>query len=304
LPTTPCLARACLAAFLPALARSAGAQEDPLAPPPAGERDPAWTFANGRTLGLFPAGDLHPAYIADPHKPENGAMAQLYTRSRIHDTTSRRFALKAGGRFGVMRLVPGRPDGRSWQLSIDAGLDFQVDSVHKQDSIGWDGSYGLTLTTSSGGPWSFKAAHIHTSGHVGDEYAERTGRLRIDYTRAELAFGAARRIGRGARAYAELGWAYHLLTEEQRARRWQAGFEYQSRRSLFGGRFAWYAAVDFQAMAERDWRLDTAIQAGIASRAEGRRWRFGVQYDDGRAPMTEFFEATEAWFSFGFWVDL
>jgi len=29
-----------------------------------------------------------------------------------------------------------------------------------------------------------------------------------------------------------------------------------------------------------------------------------VQYDDGRPTMAEFFQTTEAWFSFGFWVDL
>jgi hypothetical protein len=46
------------------------------------------------------------------------------------------------------------------------------------------------------------------------------------------------------------------------------------------------------------------VQAGIATRAGGRRFRLGVRYDDGRAPMIECFETTEAWFSFGFWIDL
>ena len=271
---------------------------------PVEDRGPSFSIGSGRALHLIPAGDLHAPYIADPHKPENAALAQHYTRSRIFDTTSERFALKAGGRFGLARLEPAQAGGRSWQLSIDAGLDFQVDSNHKQDAIGWDGSYGLTLTTANGGPWSFKAAHIHTSGHVGDEYAERTGRKRIDYTRADLGFAAARRILRGSRAYAELGWAYHLLTEEQAAWRLQAGFEYESGRILFGGRCAWYAAADLQWMEERDWRLDTAIQGGIAARAGGRRFRLGLQYDDGRAPLTEFFENTEASWSLGIWIDL
>ena len=298
------LLRTCLVACLAALGESSVAQDEPATRPPVPEREPTWTFGSGRTLGLFPASDLHPAYIADPHKPENAAMAQLYTRSRIFDTTGQRFALKAGGRFGMARLDPSLAGGRAWQLSIDAGLDFQVDSQRKQDCIGWDGSYGLTLTTANGGPFSFKAAVIHTSGHVGDEYAERTGRRRIDYTRHELGLGMARRVGPGVRAYTELGWGYNLLTEEQDRWRFQAGLEYESSPSLFGGRFAWYAAVDFQAMAERDYRLDAAVQAGIAARAGGRRFRLGVQYDDGRAPMTEFFETTEAWFSVGFWIDL
>jgi hypothetical protein len=140
----PRLARACLAASLVTLAESAASQDEASTlPPPVEERDPTWTFASGHTLSLFPSGDRYTSYIADPHKPESGAMAQLYTRSRIHDTTGERFALKAGGRFGVIRLDPGRPAGRSWQLSIAAGLDFQVDSQRKQDAIGWDGRVSL-----------------------------------------------------------------------------------------------------------------------------------------------------------------
>jgi hypothetical protein len=266
------------------------------------EEGAGWTIG-ARRLDMLPSGELHAPYVADPHKPENAALAQHYTSSRIFDTSSERFALSAGGRFGLLRLEPGHPEGRAWQLSIDAGLDFQVDSQHKQDAIGWDGSYGLTLTTARG-PWSFKAAHIHTSGHVGDEYAERTGRKRIDYTRADLGFAAARRIGRGARAYAEVGWAYHLLTEEQRPWRLQAGLEYESRRVLFGGRCAWYAAADLQWLEERDYRTDSALQVGLSTRAGGKRFRLGLAYDDGRALMTEFFQDTEAWFSLGIWIDL
>jgi hypothetical protein len=287
-----------------AAARALGQDETVQAPAPVEGREPTWTFGSGRTLGLFPASDVYPVYIADPHKAENAALALVFTEPRIPDSSAQRFGLKAGGRFGVLRLDPGAAHGRSWQLSIDAGLDFQADSQRKQDVIGSDGSYGLTLTTASRGPWSFKLAHIHTSGHVGDEYARRTGRQRIDYTRAELGLGAAHRVGRGGRAYAEAGWGYGLLTEEQETWRLQAGLEYESRRTLGGGRFAWYAAVDFQAMEERDWRLDTAVQAGILTRAGGRRIRLGVQYEDGRATLTEFFETTEAWFSFGLWIDL
>ena len=300
----PLVAAAWVAASLATSTPSALGREEPASHAPVEGREPTWTLGSGRTLSLFPTSDLYPGNIADPHKPENAALALIYTTPRIADSSAQRFALKAGGRLGVLRLDPGEARARSWQLSIDAGLDFQADSQRKQDAIGWDGSYGLTLTTASRGPYSFKLAHIHTSGHVGDEYAERTGRQRIDYTRAELGLGAARRLGRGGRAYLELGWGYGLLTEEQEPWRVQAGFEYESRRTLFGGRFAWYAAVDLQALEERSWRLDAAVQAGILTRAGGRRWRFGVQYDDGRPTMAEFFQTTEAWFSFGFWVDL
>jgi hypothetical protein len=229
---------------------------------------------------------------------------QFYSRTGIPDSSDARTGLSAGGRLGFFRLDPARPGGRSWQLSLDAGLNAQFDSYNKLDNIGWDGKYGLTLTTATGGPLSFRLAIFHDSAHVGDEYAERAGRLRIDYTRQEVAFGAAVRLGEGWRAYGEGGYGYDLLTEEQQPWRAQGGVEYTTRRFILGGRFAWYAAVDFQGWEQRDWRLDTTVQTGITTTAGGHRWRIGVQWNDGAPPMGEFFQDTEAWLSVGFWVDL
>jgi len=147
-------------------------------------------------------------------------------------------------------------------------------------------------------------AIFHDSAHIGDEYADRTGRTRIDYTREEFAFGAAFRLARGLRAYAEGGYGYYLLTEEQKPWRAHGGVEYTARPSLIGDRFAWYAAVDFSGTEEREWRLDTSVQTGITTTAGGRRWRIGVQYNDGAPPMGEFFQDTEAWFTVGFWIDM
>jgi hypothetical protein len=266
-------------------------------------KQPAWTLGSGRTLWLFPASDVYPVYIADPHRPMTAVMAMFYTRTGIHDSTDARTGLNIGGRFGIFRLDPAQPGGRSWQLSVDASLNAQFDSYNKLDNIGWDGKYGLSLTTSSG-PLSFRVGVLHDSAHIGDEYAERTGRTRIDYTREEVLFGVAWRLAQGWRVYGEGGYAYYQLTEEQRPWRAQGGLEYTTRRMLLGGRFAWYAAVDFSATEERDWRLDTAVQAGVTSTSAGRRWRIGVEYVDGRPPMGEFFRDTEAWFALGVWIDL
>ena len=270
---------------------------------PEAGRQPAWTLGSGRTLWLFPASDVNPVYIADPHRPMTAVMALFYTRTGIYDSTDARTGLNIGGRFGIFRLDPAQAGGRSWQLSVDASLNAQFDSYNKLDNIGWDGKYGLSLTTTSG-PLSFRLGVLHDSAHIGDEYAERTGRTRIDYTREEAAFGVAWQLARGWRVYGEGGYAYYQLTEEQRPWRAQGGLEYTTRRMLLGGRFAWYAAADFSATEERDWRLDTAVQAGVTTTSGGRRWRIGVEYVDGRPPMGEFFQDTEAWFALGVWIDL
>jgi hypothetical protein len=151
---------------------------------------------------------------------------------------------------------------------------------------------------------SFRVAWFHDSAHIGDEYAERTGRTRLDYTRDEIALGVAARPGRAWRVYAEGAYGVDLLTEEQRPWRAQGGLEYTTRRVLFGGRFAWYVAVDFQSWEERDWRLDTSVQTGFTTNSGGRRWRLGFQYNDGSPPLGEFFQDSEAWFTMGIWVDL
>jgi hypothetical protein len=284
----------------PALAQapSAGFETHPEAGP-----QPAWTLGSGRTIWLFPVGDVYTVNIADPHRPMNAVMAHFYTRTAIYDSTDVRTGLAAGGRFGILRIDPAESGGRSWQVSVDAGLNAQFDSNNKLDNVGWDGNYGLTLTTSSG-PLGFKLAILHDSAHVGDEYAERTGRTRLDYTREEVIVGLSVRPANGWRLYGEGGYGYYLLTEEQRPWRTQGGLEYTTPLALVGGRFAWYAAVDFSGTEERGWRLDTAVQTGLTTTSGGRRWRVGVEYVDGRGPLGEFFQDSEAWFTLGIWIDL
>jgi hypothetical protein len=262
------------------------------------------SFSSGRSLALFPSGNLYPVYVADPQRPNSAAMVRFYTRTEIPDSTSIRVDLKGGGRFGLVRLDPATPDGRSWQFSFEAGLSAQFDSNRKLDSVGWDGNYGATLTTASSSPLSFKFALIHRSAHVGDEYAERTGRKRIGYTREELAFGIRWRLTRSFRFYSEAGHAHYMLSEIQEPWRVQGGLEYQSPRTVFGNRFAWYAALDVSAMEERSWQPDVAVQAGLATRRGGQQWRIGVEYYRGRPPFGEFYQRTEAHFTLGIWMDI
>ena len=172
------------------------------------QRPPAWTHSSGTTFRLFPAGDVYAVYVADPRRPTNAIIELFYARVRIEDTSTPRTGLSAGGRFGVLRIDSGKPGGRSWQVSIEAGLDAVFDSQNKLDAIGWDGNYGLTVTTASAHPLALKFAVLHQSSHLGDEYVIRTGRMRLNYTREEVALGATWRLARGWHAYGETGAAY------------------------------------------------------------------------------------------------
>jgi hypothetical protein len=273
---------------------------------PVDEQRPA-TFQAGatRTVRLFPASDVYPVYVADPHRPTNALVQGFYTRTRIPETSSPRTLLAGGGHFGMLRVESSAPGGRFWQVSLDAGLDAMFDSQFKLDAVGWDGNYGLTVTTATlTSPFAYRVAVLHLSAHLGDEYQDRTGATRINYTREEAAFGVAWRFRPRWRAYGEAGFAYIMRSDVQERWRWQSGVEYEARPTVLGGRLAWYGAVDFSALEERDWRLDTALQGGLVSRSGGRAYRFFVQWYDGRVTLGQFTMYSEASLSLGLKLDL
>ena len=129
------------------------------------------------------------------------------------------------------------------------------------------------------------------------------GQQRHNYTREEVAVGFSARMGRRWRTYGETGVAYLERYEEQEPWRVQGGIECESSRSLWGDRFSWFWASDLSSMQERDWRLDTSLQAGIATRSEGRTYRLGIQVHDGRPTVSDFFQFTETSVTLGIWVD-
>jgi len=266
----------------------------------------AWNkaFASESVIYL-PPGNLYPPSLADPHRVGFGVQQLYFTSPRIPDSGNSRVAIRAGGRFGVVRS--GTPDEGStaWQMDILGGFNAQFDDEHAQDNIGWDGRYGLVLTASRPGDVAFKFGMLHDSSHVGDEYAERSGRLRINYTREELVAGVSCAAGGKWRTYAEGGYGYVFGNDElMKPGRAQAGLEYDACK---GGRqrcTGWYGALDLSATEERNWRLDTALQTGVAVRTNGRAWRIGVEWYRGRPPIGEFFQYTETYVSLGLWLDV
>lgn len=267
------------------------------APPESGECTSGWC------LGLAPTGDLYGANLAGSHHSRSGIQMMSFSRVGIDDAGESRFGLALGGRFGILRLHRhDDPDG-GLQVGIEGGFRGEFDRDRSQDNIGWDGLYGLTLTYRGRGKTAFKLGLHHTSSHVGDEYIEATGRARIDYTRNEIEGGMSRRFGRRWRVYAETGWGVDLRNQAlQEEWRGQAGAEYRSSRRWWKG-IGVYAASDVSTWEERDWSADVAVQVGLLLDALPRRWRFGVEYYDGRARIGEFFQDDERAFSLGLWLD-
>lgn len=290
-----------LSLLLTGPARAATPAEEPPSDSPA-----TASTSPGRFV-LFPPDDLYPRYLADPHAPATSLLVQSFSSTAIEGAESRRYHIKFGGIFPVVRWQPGGAEGRRWQFRIEAGIDAQFDIENNADNTGWDGNYGFFLTTDHPDQaLVWKVGIFHTSAHIGDEWIERTGRERIGYTREELQLAVARRWGGGRRAYLEAAWGYDLLTEElMDPARLQAGVEREgSRRFGKNQDFGWYAALDLSAWEERDWRLDVGAQIGFVASPHGRAWRFGLQYWDGRVPLGEFFADTESNLTIGLWTEL
>ena len=98
-----------------------------------------------------------------------------------------------------------------------------------------------------------------------------------------MAFAIAWQPRPPLRLYGELGFAYLTRDANQQMGRWEGGVEYERRPRWLRDRAAWYAAADFAALQERDWRLDTALQTGLVARNHGRTYRFYLQWYDGLA---------------------
>lgn len=254
-------------------------------------------------IEFFPVGDPYPRSLADPHVPANSVRIVHFHDVEIEDSGKPRFLLQAGGRFPVLGGDHGLAGGELWRLSIEAGLDAVFDIDRNVDSIGWDGNYGLVASAGLG-RGAAKLGVLHTSAHVGDEYAERTGRRRLGYTRQEVLAALSWPLVDGWRVYGEAGWGSDLRNEAVQAPwRGQVGIEWQSGVRWLD-RVGPYGALDLQAMEERDWELEASLQLGFIVTSGDRQWRVGIEYLDGRPPLGEFYQAHERGIGIGLWLDV
>jgi len=249
-----------------------------------------------------PAAPLYAPYIADPRRPNFSFQVMKFSASDIADSGDSRFGIKMGG---SIELAEGRSKSvsdRGWRLDLEAGFIAQTDRTQSEDFVGWDGIYGLLASWRSSDELAYRVGLHHISAHVGDEYAERTGRRRINYTRGEFVAGVRASPGGRWHTYAEVGRAYDLRNRAlQKPWRAQIGLEYVA---PWQTKSEWYVAVDGFASEERDWRIDRTLQVGVAVRRGVRTWRFGIEHYRGRSLLGEFFQNDERYTSFAVWLDL
>jgi len=254
-----------------------------------------------------PGTNLYPVYLADPRHPSTALTVVSYRDSQIPEAGDRRYMFRIGGRLGLLRIFPANHVSRGFQLNLHGTFLGVFDRAHSLDNIGWDGLYGFDLNWRHHSGLALKLGLHHDSSHVGDEFMERTGRQRIDYTRQEYVLGMSFPVLSRFRVYGEGGWAFDLRNKAiQDHWRFQAGLEYKDEDALWGGRMGYYAAADIGSFQEADWDPEITVQTGLMVPVAriSRSFRMGLEYRDGRSLIGEFSRHEETYWAWGIWIDL
>jgi hypothetical protein len=259
----------------------------------------------GSSITAFPQTQIYPENIADPHRP-----TFMLSLARVQDTTLDSTSdlygiIKTGARIGLFRVHPVDKRDQAFQLNLDIGFNGLFDADLSWDVIGWNGVYALIGQYRFNPQWAIKAGLNHISSHIGDEYIRRTGRERIDYTRQELLLGANWQFHRNWQVYAETGYGYRLSNETlQKPWRVQSGIQFFSNAGQHAATRGWYAALDLSANEERDYSINTTLQAGHSYYAGNRRFQAGIEMYDGQVQIGELFQEDTRYILLGFWFDI
>ncbi|MBN4080390.1 DUF1207 domain-containing protein [Beggiatoa alba] len=250
----------------------------------------------------FPLQQIYTRYIADPLRTSFSAKAMVFNRTDIPDTGKLRFGLRVGGALPLLQY-----NGQTIQsqLILEGGFLGQFDVDHSEDNIGWEGIYSLYLAVRFNEAFAVRVGRRHFSSHVGDEYAERTGRKRINYTREEMRAGINWAVTPQLLVYFDSGYATTLRNKsKQKPWRHQLGIQLDKPRVFYNSGLGWYAAVDVSAYQENDFSTNTSLQLGLLVPREQRNWRFFLEYYNGRMQVGEFFEHNESYYALGLSIDV
>ncbi len=268
---------------------------------PAGARSDTG-FANGGVV-LLPEESLYAPYLASLRFPEFRFGYLTVSDDSIAGTEDTRWDLRAGRHVPLIRF------GEDWQFGAFGGLKALFDAGREADNVAWDGVFGLSLSRRLDDARALRLEYEHQSAHLGDELVARTGRTRIEYSRQEISLGYSSRPSPRVRLYAEGGWGFDLTNETlQEPWRGQAGLEVGIPRTKTAStdHLDWgpFLAVDLESMQERNWGVDTTVQAGIYGLRQRDVWRFGLEFRDGRIPYGEFSFEDETYVGVALWTGL
>jgi len=146
-------------------------------------------------------------------------------------------------------------------------------------------------TTAALGAWTVTGEFYHESSHLGDEYGDRFGASRLDWTREV----ASAWVSYGAGPVRVTGNLSYVLIDELDLDRpgaaLAADFEGRPIGSLLGGRVRPVGGVFFEGAAATSWRISTSAKLGVAVGAPsgGREIGIALIAHDGLSTQRQFY---------------
>ncbi len=148
------------------------------------------------------------------------------------------------------------------------------------------------------GPWRVTGELYHESSHLGDEYGDRFGASRIDWTREVAAVWVT--YGPGPLRVTG-NFSYVLIDEldlDRPGAALAADWEGRSFGSFLGGRVRPVGGVFFEGSAATRWRISSSAKIGIAvaGSAGGREVGIALIAHDGLSTQRQFFRRESRYF--------
>ena len=258
--------------------------------PPAADRGPGnvGSMSDPLPVGWLPEGHLFSPLLADPRWPHFSASYQYYPNDQNVRSVG---AATFGETIPLYRTAA--PMMGQVELGVQAGVfavfDLEAESM---DLVNADYLVAATAAYRTGNV-SALTRLFHQSSHLGDEYLLRTRveRLNVSYEGVDLRLSYD--LPFGFRLYG--GGSVLFDQEPSDLKPWatQAGVEFRSPQTFWGGRIRPVAALDVQNHQENGWRADVSARAGIqfeSLRVLGRNLQLLVQYFNGNSPNGQFYK--------------
>lgn len=145
-------------------------------------------------------------------------------------------------------------------------------------------------TTASLGAWTLTGEVYHESSHLGDEYGDRFGATRLDWTREV----AAAWVTYGTGPVRVTGSLSYVLIDELHldppGAALAADFKGRPFGSFLGGRVHPLGGVFFEGASATSWRISTSAKLGVAVAApSGREVGISLIAHDGLSTQRQFF---------------
>ena len=244
------------------------------------------------TSEWFPEDLVYRHPLADPRAPVTGVQFQFPVDSDDNMKVENRLATQ----IAIWRRSEG--DG-AFEVQAEGAVFGRFDFQEKWDMDGADFRFGFPVVWREGA-YAFKIHPWHLTSHIGDEYSERTGVKRINYSRNELTIGVSWDAEPEWRVYGEIGYAL-WRGDVNEYWRLMGGVETVGRH--LGPEWpVSFAALNLTCFQEQDWEVQFNLEAGVWFRPEGtnRGVRFHLGYFRGPSALTQFLVDHEEYWTFGF----